>query len=330
MTRQRLSFISIFRLPDFSRQPAFSFISKRSGPFDGEVKLDKDRVYILPTKTGVLFGVLLIILLLGSVNYGKSLGFVLVFLLAGVGNVAMFATWRNLAGLKLRGGGSSPVFAGEEASFAVQMENNDPATRYSIAISQDGKEYEVVDVPADGVGQIHIRRMADQRGLLGAGRFRLYTEFPAGLFVAWTWIELTMQCVVYPKPVPSAALPVTDSMADGETVLHGGGLDEYTGLRKYQTGDSWRRVSWKAAARSDELYTREFAGGQPELQWIDWKAIAASDTETRLSIMTRLVMDAEAGKRYYGLRMPNSELSPDHGNKHYQQCLKILALYGYE
>lgn len=325
-----MSFASIFRFPDFTRQPAFRFISKRSGPFDGEVTLDKNRVYILPTKTGVLFGVLLTILLLGSVNYGKSLGFVLVFLLAGVGNVVMFATWRNLAGLRLRAGGGSPVFSGEQATFAVQLENNDPSARYSIAISQHGNEYEVVDVPADGVGQIHFRKKADRRGLLSAGRFRLYTEFPTGLFVAWTWIELTMQCLVYPKPVANASLPAGDSVADGETVLNGDGLEEYTGLRKYQAGDSWRRVSWKASARCDELYTKEFAGGQPELQWIEWKAIAASDTEARLSIMTRLVMDAEAGQRYYGLRMPNIELSPDHGNRHYLQCLKVLALYGHE
>ena len=158
----------------------------------------------------------------------------------------------------------------------------------------------------------------------------LYTEFPTGLFVAWTWIELNMQCVVYPKPVASAALPAGNSMTDGETVLHADGLEEYTGLRKYQAGDSWRRVSWKASARSDEVYTKEFAGGQPELQWIEWKAITASGTEARLSIMTRLVMDAEAGQRYYGLRMPNIELSPDHGNRHYLQCLKTLALYGNE
>jgi uncharacterized protein (DUF58 family) len=212
----------------------------------------------------------------------------------------------------------------------VQLENNDPAARYSIAISQDGKEYEVVDVPADGVAQVHFRKKSEQRGFLCAGRFRLYTEYPTGLFVAWTWIELTMQCVVYPKPVASASLPAGDSMADGETVLHGNGLDEYTGLRKYQAGDSWRRVSWKATARSDELYSKEFAGGQPELQWIDWKTVAASGTEARLSIMTRLVIDAEAGKRYYGLKMPNTEISPDYGNKHYQQCLKVLALYGHE
>jgi uncharacterized protein (DUF58 family) len=33
---------------------------------------------------------------------------------------------------------------------------------------------------------------------------------------------------------------------------------EFWGLRKYLPGDSWSRIDWKAAARSGELYVREF------------------------------------------------------------------------
>jgi uncharacterized protein (DUF58 family) len=324
-----LSLASSLRLPDFKRRPGLGFISRRSGPFDGEVVLDRSRVYILPTKIGFLFGLLLIILLLGSVNYGKSMGYILVFLLAGMGNVAMFATWRNLAGLRLRAGGGSPVFRGEEAVFAVQLENRDQATRYSIAISQDGHEYDVIDLAPDSAGQVRFRKKAGKRGLLRAGRFRLYTEFPTGLFVAWTWIDLTMECVVYPRPAVRASRPVTDSTVDGENDYPGGGLEEFTGLRKYQAGDSWRRVSWKAAARSDQLHTKEFAGGHPEMQWIEWNTIAASGVEARLSSMARMVMDAEQGGRHYGLRMPGVEIPPDLGSRHYQRCMKALALYGW-
>jgi uncharacterized protein (DUF58 family) len=325
-----LSLASIFRLPKFSRRPVLQFITRRSGPFDGEVILDKNRVYILPTKIGVLFSLLLIILLLGSVNYGKSLGYVLVFLLAGVGNIAMLAIWRNLAGLRLRAGGCAPVFAGEQASFAVQLQNPDPLKRYSVAISQNGHEYEVIDVPADGVAQIHFSKKTVQRGLLDAGRFRLYTEFPTGLFVAWTWIELSMQCVVYPKPVARAQLPVGNSIVDGTSDLHGVGQEEYSGLRKYQIGDSWRRVSWKATARCDQLYTKQFSGGAPESRWIEWQVIRASSIEQRLSVMTRLVLDAEAGPCQYGLRLPGLEIAPERGHQHCQHCLKALALHGHQ
>lgn len=319
---------SLFRLPDFSTRPTFDFIAKRSGPFDGPVVLDKNRVYILPTRTGLVYMLLLLLLLIGSVNYGKSLGYMLTFLLAGLGNIVMFSTWRNLAGLQLRAGGCQPVFAGESARFAVELVNAGGLPRYSLAISREGRECEVVDLATDGLGLIHFNVDAKQRGLQRAGRFRLHTEFPAGLFVAWTWIELNMACVVYPKPALRVVMPFSDSPEEGDSELAGAGLEEYAGLRKYQIGDSLRRVSWKASARCDVMHTKEFTGGQPRLLWIDWLAQPAGGVEDRLSRMARLVIDAEAGNDLYGLRLPGLELKPDRGNRHYHRCLNALALFG--
>ena len=289
--------------------------------------LDRRRVYILPTKTGLLYFVLLLLLLLGSVNFSKSLGFMLTFLLVGLGNIAMFATWRNLAGLRLRAGGSSPVFAGEPAVFAVQLENADTQPRYSIALGRDGVEYEVLDVAASGLSQAHFEVTTQRRGGLEAGRFRLYTEYPTGLFVAWTWLELSMHCLVYPKPAARAEMPVSSSIEEGDLSQQGAGREDFSGLRKYHAGDSWRRIAWKAAARTGELYTREFSGGQPQLQWIEWQSLSAAGTESRLSMMTRLVIDAESAGPYYGLRLPTGEIPPDRGSSHYCRCLKALALY---
>lgn len=320
---------AFFKLPDFTKKPVFKFITRRIGPFDGTVVLDKNRVYILPTKIGIIFFILLLLLLLGSVNYSKSLGFMLTFLLAGLGNIVMFATWRNLAGLRLRAGGSMPVFSGEEAVFAVQLENLDPQTRYSIAISREGNEFEVVDVHANGIAQVHFRVATNSRGLLDAGRFRLYTEFPAGLFVAWTWIELSMQCLVYPRPAVKADTLYSSIIEEGEHESQAAGHEEYAGLRKYHPGDSWRRIAWKAVARTGELHTREFTGGQPQQQWIEWNALMMPGTENRLSMMTRLVMDAEQAGSQYGLRLPDLEIAPGRGGAHYSRCLKVLALYGH-
>ena len=306
----------------------FKFISKRIGPFKGVVTLDRRRVYILPTKAGLIFLLLLLLLLVGSINYDKSLGYILTFILVGLGNVIMFSTWKNLAGLRLRAGGCSPVFAGDKAKFAVQLENPDAQIRYSIAAGHHGQEFEVVDVPDGGMSLVHFQIDATKRGVIDAGRFRLYTEFPAGLFVAWTWIDLSMQCLVYPKPASRAELPVSTSSEEGDHAMQGAGLEEYAGLRKYQPGDSWRRIAWKVVARSDVLVTKEFSGGQPQMQWIDWQALAISGTEARLSAMARLVIDAEEAGRHYGLRLPSLEIEPAHGRAHYARCLKALALYG--
>ena len=322
-----LSLKSIFRWPDFTQAPVFKFIARRTGPFDGAITLDRSRVYILPTRAGVLFLVLLLVLLLGTLNYGRSLGFVITFLLVGLGNVAMFACWRNLAGLKLSAGGAAPVYAGEHAVFGVQIDNPRQPERYSIAISHDGVEYEVLDVPADGMSLAHFKVKTEQRGFMKAGRFRLSTEFPAGLFVAWTWIEFNMHCLVYPKPAAAAELRVRGSLEPGSDTFQGDGDEDYSGLRKYQSGDSLRSIAWKAVARLDVLYSREFSGGQPQLRWIEWDAVIVEGIEKRLSMMARQLLDAEASGGYYGLRLPSKEISPDRGYEQLARCMKALALY---
>lgn len=312
------------------RKPFDHFIESRSGPFDGSVELNSSRVYILPTRVGVIFGLLLILLLLGSINYTKSLGFMLTFLLASVGNVGMLLTWKNLAGLKVTGLGASPVHAGQQAVFNVQLENASTDKRYAITVGSKTHTGDTADIPSSSVVLLRFRQPTDKRGYLNPGRIQLITEFPMGLFVAWTWVDLSMHCLVYPALADSPSAIASSDTQAGEEQAEGIGVEDFAGLRKFQQGDSWRRVSWKAAARMDELYSKEFTGGQPELQWIDWLSIDEPSQEVRLSLMARMVVDAEQAGRHYGLRLPTMEVSPAIGKSHQHRCLKALALYRLE
>ena len=74
------------------RSQAYQFwrlFSGRAAPERGPVFLSQRRVYILPTRQGALFGAALLLMLIGSINYQLSLGFILTFLLAGM------ASWRS-------------------------------------------------------------------------------------------------------------------------------------------------------------------------------------------------------------------------------------------
>ena len=75
------------------------------------------RLYILPTRYGLLYACMLLAMIAGAINYTLSLGFALAFLLAGMGLVAMLQAWRNLAGLDFAFSRASPVFAGQDAVF---------------------------------------------------------------------------------------------------------------------------------------------------------------------------------------------------------------------
>ncbi len=315
------------RWPDFSRRPVFNFISKRSGPFQEAVTLTRDRVYIVPSKTGLIFALLLFTLLIGSINYEKNLGFVLTFLLAGIGNVLLLASWRNLAGLEIKSTDSPSVFAGEQVTFTVQLVNHQLYNRYSIAISQHGDEQDIVDCAASSTQMIRFKQTARKRGLMKADRFRLYTGFPSGLFTTWTWIELSMSCLVYPAPDNNTELPVYDHSNNGDTDSTGLGMENFSQLRKYQQGDNISRISWKAAAKNDTLLSKEFVGSKPVSHWINWEQIPARDTEHRLSIMAALVIHAENQQQHYGIKLPGQQIAPDFGNKHFHHCLSALALH---
>jgi uncharacterized protein (DUF58 family) len=211
--------------------------------------------------------------------------------------------------------------------FLIQLENPASDHRYAISSGSPSRPGAIVDIAPGALATLTINRQSHQRGYLDAGKVRIETEFPLGLFVAWTWVDLSMQCLVY--PVPASKAPYIPSMSEqsGEEQAEGIGLEDFAGLRKFQEGDSWRRISWKAAARLDELYSKEFTGGQPERQWIDWFVIEEPLLEVRLSMMARLVLDAQQAGRHYGLRLPTLEIEPSNGTDHQHRCLKALALY---
>ena len=106
------------------------------------------------------------------------------------------------------------------------------------------------------------------------------------------------------------------------------GDDDFAGLRRYIAGDQPSRIDWKSYARDRGLNTRLFSDGASEPVWLNWSDAPGGDDETRLSSLTRAVLDAEQEGRHYGLRLHERVLPPGAGPQHRHQCLRHLALYG--
>ncbi|MGH6631230.1 MAG: DUF58 domain-containing protein, partial [Burkholderiales bacterium] len=172
------------------------------GPETDPVELSQRRVYILPTRAGLLFAVTLVLMLVGSINYNLSLGFGLTFLLTGTGVVSMLHTWRNLAHIRLRPGKSQPVFVGDRARFAILVSNPGRVERWSLALQFARSEPIYFDIAQSAEATVRARLPAIRRGLFRPGRFRLFTVYPLGLFYAWANVELDLACLVYPAPEP--------------------------------------------------------------------------------------------------------------------------------
>jgi uncharacterized protein (DUF58 family) len=314
--------------PPSLRERIGDWIFTPKGPESGPVVLGQRRVYILPTGGGLMFGATLLLMLVGAINYSLSLGYVLVFLLAGNGVVSLLHTWRNLARISLRPGKAAPVFAGELAGFRIQVENPGSLPRMSLAVQLSGGPAEYFDVRGDQTKEIEVRTPAAARGLLYPGRLRIFTTYPLGLFYAWAIVDLNMACLVYPKPEAGPfSLPLSQA-ADGEGAASGTGEEDFSGLRTYQAGDSPRRIAWKAYARNEIFLSKQFVGNAASELWLDFAAIPdALGTEAKLSRLARWVIESESAGLKYGLRLPGSEYDPNSGALHRDRCLQALALF---
>lgn len=298
------------------------------GPEAGPVELSQRRVYILPTRAGLLFGVTLVLMLIGSINYNLSLGFGLTFLLTGTGVVSMLHTWRNLAHVQLRPGKSQPVFVGDRARFTVVVNNPGRVERWSLALQFAGSEPNHFDIAQAGETSVQVRLPAIRRGVFRPGRFRVFTVFPLGLFYSWANVELDLACLVYPAPEPGLVTLPEPQAASGEGAALGSGEDDFAGLRGYHPGDSPRRIAWKAAAHSDIFLTKLFSGSAGAELWLDYAATPDRiSVELRISRLTRWVIDADHAGFRYALRIPGRVIELGAGEGQRAQCLEALALY---
>jgi uncharacterized protein (DUF58 family) len=312
------------------RNPRFAnWLYGFTPPEHGTVVLVHRRVYILPTRLGWLFGVTLVVLLVGSINYALALGFALTFLLGGMGLAGMVHTARNLARIGVSAGRAEPVFAGESAQFRLYLDGRSAFDRPAILARHvpSGSQL-VVDIPPRGIAEVVLEAPAQRRGWLPLGRVVLETRFPLGLFRAWSHVEPDARCLVYPKPERSKLPPPSVESATGALRSQSAGNEDFAGLRAYQLSDSPRHVAWKAVARADDMLTKQFTGEAAAELWLDWRALPPGlGLEGRLSRLAGWVLAAERGGAHYGLRLPGVELAPRRGEAHCALCLQSLALY---
>jgi uncharacterized protein (DUF58 family) len=142
-------------------------------------------------------------------------------------------------------------------------------------------------------------------------------------------MRFSEDCLVYPRPAPEAEESgvIRPEGPGTQQKSSPAGEEDLDSLREYRSGESYKRIDWKAYARGRGLVSKHFSGAERASVWLDFEALPEVGVEARLALLARMILDQEEAGTTYGLKLPGSSLDPDNGPEHMHACLAELALF---
>ena len=302
-----------------------ALLARPRAPESLPVRLDRRRVYVLPTRFGLFFAALLGAMLLGALNYNNNPALLLALLLGATGLSSLVVAHLQLSGLAIDAVSAEPVNAGARLGLHLSLSAADARARRGLQLQCRGA-HAVASLQGSEPAAALLELQTFRRGWYDPGRIRISTTQPMGLALAWAWVWPEVPLLVYPAlEAQGPPLPAGEGSA-GQARLHPAG-DDVHHLRAYRAGDPRRAIAWKPSARRDTLMVREFEQPLAVEISLEWRALAPLPHEQRISRLARWVDLAEREGRRYRLQLPGHPiLGPDHGTAHRHRCLRALAL----
>ncbi|NNM51580.1 MAG: DUF58 domain-containing protein [Pseudomonadales bacterium] len=287
-----------------------------------DITLDQRRVFVFLSRAGWLYLLLLLALFIGGINYANNLLLGLCFWLGSLLVVAILHTFRNLSGLGLRALGSDPGQAGQHVGLRVGLRSVSGRDYHAIMLHWQQAEQRIAYVGREQQ-VIEVQLPALRRGYMHLPRLMLETRWPLGLIRAWTWIDLDMVVLVWPRSqTVTKPMHLQQGQAGLSVALPGD--DELDHLDAYRLGDAMAHIAWKHYARTSSLLVKRQINWQGVKQVIDFKDYRGLDREAVLSRMAYAVLNAQGT---WSMQLPGEPMHAGEGEKHRLQCLLALAAF---
>jgi uncharacterized protein (DUF58 family) len=285
------------------------------------IELHRRRIYIVPTGFGLGFSVLLLVMMVGALNYTNNAALLLTCLLGAASATSMLVAFRSLDGLRLTHVRNGHAVAGEPIELTLVLESQRRRNAIRVDLGQDSAAFAI---DANGIAQVVLALPTLHRGWQPLPRLRLWSSWPLGLFRAWSWLHPEQSILVWPRPETAGPPPHAAADDTRHMRLHRG--DELAALRDYRAGDPQRHIAWKASARHINLLVKDFEQPQSRPHWqLDWRQLPGLDNEARIARLARWLGEAQTQRRNYSLWLPDNEIASGSGPMHYAHCMSALA-----
>jgi len=302
---------------------------RRQGEDMPPLVLRARRLYILPTRAGLSFGLLLFVMLLAGLNYTNSFGLLLTFTLAGYLLVGMYECQRTLQGLELIQARALDTHAGGSGLIELRFANAHGSARRALSVGTQHGASSRFDLAAHATETVQLDYPALRRGRLVIGRIELATTAPFGLFRSWTWLHMSLTAIVYPKPEGTRSLPRAGSPTGAQQAPTAGSDEEqWATLRAFNPGDNPHRIAWKVYARGGPLMVGQYEGDVGDEHLLSFRGLEDLDLEARLRQLAAWAVDCDRRGARCGLDLPGVQVALGRGADHQVELQRALALYG--
>ena len=303
-----------------------NWLSRRI-PRTKEVVLNQRRVFIFLSSHGGMMSLLLLSLFIAGINYANNLILGFCFLLGSLLVIAIHHTFANLSGLKITAVKGGEAFAGDLVGFTIRLSATNKRLYYALQL-QWGEVSERIEVIEDS-SEITLYLRTEHRGRFFPPRLKITTFYPLGLLRAWTWLDLDINAIVYPKAIASDELPAGagDKQEAQYSQRRRAGIEDFEQLKNFTEGDPLAHVSWKHLARGQGMLVKTYSEPVAGRNTLDYQAFSGLDKEGRLSRLAWWVVKFTEQQQPFALKLPHTTVEMGAGNQHQQQCLRALALF---
>lgn len=292
------------------------------------IRLDRSRIYVLPTRFGLVYALLVATMFVGGLNYNNNPALLLALLLAGVGLASMFAGHRQLSGLRFPALEAAPVAAGLPLALQVHAEGEPMQPRHGLQLALpeiEGRPEGVLHLH-QGQGVAELALPTERRGLLPVPRLRIASTRPLGLALCWAYLRPETTLLVYPAAETNGPPLPTGGGGQARSRPQRSGEDMHH-LREYRHGDARHAIAWKPSARHASLLVREHEQPRSGEIELDWQQLPELPTEARIRRLAHWVDLAQRQDVRWRLLLPGQPpIGPANGAAHRHACLRALAL----
>lgn len=287
--------------------------------------VNSKNIYIVPSGFGWAYGVLVLSLLTGAINYQISTIFLMTFLLAVVGLVSAWETQANLKELSIKFISIEDAQQGKPAQLILLIQSSQKI-RFGLEF-QIAKQAKIrlEKIPKQGL-QILLPIETSKRGCFSVPPIVISSQFPLGIFSVWSYACFDEHYYVYPQPVDPGFWP--SPLAQENNKNRSAGQDELYDLK--QVENPWRqpnRIAWKIAAKGQGWYLKTMNSTQGDYWLFRLNDLTMGDLESKLQQMSYWLHTSEAKGYLYAMELGNSSNHFAQGEEHLKHSLRQLALY---